>query len=154
MQETQEMQVWSLGQEKSPGGGGATHSCILAQKNPVDQEAWWAVIHGVTKSWTQVSMKDWRQEAGEEGDDRGQWIWVWTSSGRWWKTSKPGVLQPMGVTKSQTRLSDWTTDIYVYIYVCIYKYIWKWKALSRVRLFVTPWTTQFMEFSSLEYWSG
>ena len=26
--------------------------------------------------------------------------------------------------------------------------------LSRVRLFVTPWTIQFMEFSRPEYWRG
>ena len=31
---------------------------------------------------------------------------------------------------------------------------WKWKLLSRVRLFVTPWTLQSMEFSRPEYWSG
>ena len=31
---------------------------------------------------------------------------------------------------------------------------WKWKSLSRVRLFVTPWTIQSMEFSRPEYWSG
>ena len=31
---------------------------------------------------------------------------------------------------------------------------WKWKSLSHVRLFVTPWTTQSMEFSRQEYWSG
>ena len=29
-----------------------------------------------------------------------------------------------------------------------------WKLLSLVQLFVTPWTTQFMEFSRPEYWSG
>ena len=43
--------------------------------------------------------KDWG-----EGDDRGWggwmilltwWSWVWASSGRWWRTGKPGVLQPM-----------------------------------------------------------
>ena len=28
------------------------------------------------------------------------------------------------------------------------------KSLSRVRLFVTPWTIQPMEFSRSEYWSG
>ena len=28
------------------------------------------------------------------------------------------------------------------------------KSLSRVRLFVTPWTIQFVEFSRPEYWSG
>ena len=31
---------------------------------------------------------------------------------------------------------------------------WKWKLLSRVLLFVTPWTTQSMEFSRPEYLSG
>ena len=30
----------------------------------------------------------------------------------------------------------------------------KWKSLSRVRLFVTPWTIQSMEFYRPEYWSG
>ena len=24
-----------------------------------------------------------------------QWTWVWASSGRWWRTGKPGVLQSM-----------------------------------------------------------
>ena len=24
-----------------------------------------------------------------------QWIWVWASSGRWWRTGKPGMLQTM-----------------------------------------------------------
>ena len=45
-----------------------------------------------------------RLKAGGEGDDIGwdgwmasptQWIWVWASSGRWWRTGKPGVLQSM-----------------------------------------------------------
>ena len=31
---------------------------------------------------------------------------------------------------------------------------WKWKSLSRVRLFATPRTMQYMEFSRPEYWSG
>ena len=25
-----------------------------------------------------------------------QWTWVWASSGSWWRTGKPGVLQSMG----------------------------------------------------------
>ena len=25
-----------------------------------------------------------------------QWTWSWASSGRWWRTGKPGVLQSMG----------------------------------------------------------
>ena len=39
-----------------------------------------------------------------------RWTWVWASSGSWWRTGKPGVLQSLG-SQSQTRLSDWpTTD--------------------------------------------
>ena len=30
----------------------------------------------------------------------------------------------------------------------------KWKLLSYVQLFVTPWSTQSMEFSRPQYWSG
>ena len=32
--------------------------------------------------------------------------------------------------------------------------IWKWKLLSLFGLFVTPWTSQSMEFSRPESWSG
>ena len=31
---------------------------------------------------------------------------------------------------------------------------WEWKSLSPVQLFATPWTTQSMDFSRPEYWSG
>ena len=37
-----------------------------------------------------------------------QWTWVWVNSSSWWWTGRPGMLPSMGVTKSQTRLSDWT----------------------------------------------
>ena len=51
-----------------------------------------------------------------EGDDRWdgwmasltQWTWVWASSGSWWWTGRPGVLQSMG---SQRVGHDWTTDL-------------------------------------------
>ena len=54
--------------------------------------------------------------AGGEGHDRGRdgwvasltrWTWVWASSGRWWRTWKPDVLQSMGL-QSWTWLSNWT----------------------------------------------
>ena len=45
------------------------------------------------------------------------------------------------VTKSWTRLSDWTIK-------------WKWKSLSRVRLLVIPWTIYSMEFSRPEHFSS
>ena len=57
-----------------------------------------------------------RLKVGGEGDDRGwdgwmasptQWTWVWVSSGSWWWTGRPGMLQSME-SQSRTWLSDWT----------------------------------------------
>ena len=82
-----------------------------------------------------------RLKAGGEGDDRGdgwivsvtEWLWVWTSSGRWWRTVKPSVLQSMG---SQRVGLNWVTEqqsfmhihrsgsnyrcISMYVYVCMF----------------------------------
>ena len=33
----------------------ATHSSILAWKIPMDKEAWWTIVHGVTKGWTRLN---------------------------------------------------------------------------------------------------
>ena len=33
----------------------ATHSSILAQRIPMDKGAWWAAVHGVSKSHLQLS---------------------------------------------------------------------------------------------------
>ena len=58
-----------------------------------------------------------RLKTGGESDDKGwndwkvsltQWTWVWSSSRRWWRTGKPGMLQSMG-SQNWTQLSDWTT---------------------------------------------
>ena len=39
-----------------------------------------------------------------------QWIWVWASTRRWWWTDREAWHAAVhGVTKSQTRLSKWTT---------------------------------------------
>ena len=46
--------VRSLGWENSLEEGMATRSCILAQKIPMDKAAWWATVHGVTESQTQL----------------------------------------------------------------------------------------------------
>ena len=58
-----------------------------------------------------------RLKAGREGDDRGWDGWmasltqctrVWVSSGSWWWTGRPGVLQFMG---SQRVGHDWPTEL-------------------------------------------
>ena len=47
--------VQSLGWEDPLENGTATHSRILAWKIPMDRGAWWAIVHGVTKSRTLLS---------------------------------------------------------------------------------------------------
>ena len=40
---------------RSPAGGNGNplqYSCL---ENPVDRGAWWATVHGVTKSWIRLS---------------------------------------------------------------------------------------------------
>ena len=58
-----------------------------------------------------------RLKAGGEGDDRGwdgwmasptQWTWVWASSGSWWWTGRPDVLQSMGLQRVG---HDWATEL-------------------------------------------
>ena len=82
-------------------------------------------------SWNSNTLATWCEElthwkrpccweslkAGGEGDDREgdcwmvsltRWTWVWVSSGSWWWTGKPGVLQSMG---SQRVGHDWATEL-------------------------------------------
>ena len=71
----------------------------------------WEELTHWKRPWCWERLK----EGGEENDRRWdgwmasltQWTWVWASSGSWWWTGRPGMLQSMG-SQSQTRLSDWT----------------------------------------------
>ena len=56
MQETQETQVQSLGQEDPLEEGMATYSIILAWRIPVDRGIWQATVHMVAKSWTHLKQ--------------------------------------------------------------------------------------------------
>ena len=61
---------------------------------------WWEEPTHWKRPWCWERLK-----VGGEGDDRGwdgwmasftQWTWVWASSGSWWWTGRPGMLQSMG----------------------------------------------------------
>ena len=55
----QETWFRSLGWEDSPGEGNGNplqYSCL---ENPMDRGTWQATVHGVTKSWTQLSINNW-----------------------------------------------------------------------------------------------
>ena len=69
-----------------------------------------------TDSWEKTLILE-RLKAGGEGDDRGwdgwmasltQWTWVWASSGSWWWTGKPGMMQSIG---SQRVGHSWETKL-------------------------------------------
>ena len=39
------------GSGRSPGGGHGNPLQCSCLENPIDRGAWWAVVHGVAKSW-------------------------------------------------------------------------------------------------------
>ena len=67
--------------------------------------------------WLEKALCWERLKVGGEGDDRGWdgwmasptwWTWVWVSSGSWWWTGKPGILQSVG--SHRVRL-NWVTEL-------------------------------------------
>ena len=56
--------------------------------------------------------KHWRQEEKVTPEDEmvslTWWTWIWVSSGSWWWTGKPGMLQSMG---SQSVGHDWVSEL-------------------------------------------
>ena len=60
----------------------------LIRKEPDSGKDWWQEEKETTEGWMAPPT---------------QQTWAWASSGRLWRTGKPGV------AKSRTRLSDWTT---------------------------------------------
>ena len=84
---------------------------------------WWSWNSNTLVTWCE-ELTHWKRpwfwerlKAGGEGDNRGwdgwmasptRWTWVWASSGSWWWTGRPSVLQSMG---SQRVRHDWATEL-------------------------------------------
>ena len=77
--------------------------------------AWFEELTHWKRPWS------WERLKAGEGDSRGQdgwmasptqWTWVWVSSGRRWRTGKPGLLQSMGCCSpcSCRVRHDWATE--------------------------------------------
>ena len=72
---------------------------------------WCEELTRLKRPWCWEGLK-----AGGEGDVRGwdgwmaspTWTWIWASSGSWWWTGRPGVLQSTG---SQRVGHDWVTEL-------------------------------------------
>ena len=87
------------------------------------KDLWWNWSSSSLANWCKeltLWKKPWcseRLKAGGEEDCRGwdgwmasltQWTWVWASSGNWWWTGKPGVLQSMGLQRIRyDKVTEW-----------------------------------------------
>ena len=83
----------------------------------------WCWSSNISATWC-VGLAHWKRpwgwerlKTGGEGDNRGWYgsvasptrcTWVWASSGSWWWTGKPGMLQSMG---SQRVRQGWATEL-------------------------------------------
>ena len=83
---------------------------------------WFEELTHLKRPWCWERLK-----AGGEGDDRGwdgwmasqtQWMWVSVTSGSWWWTGRPGVLQFMG---SQRVGHDWVTEMNCSCEICFFE---------------------------------
>ena len=102
--------------------------CKIKPLNPIGNQSW--IFIGKTnaeapilwppdaKNWLSGkdpdAEKDWRQEEKGTTENDGWmasptwWTWVWASSGSWWWTERPGVLQ---FTRMQRVGHDWATEL-------------------------------------------
>ena len=79
---------------------------------PITVATWYEELTHWKRPWCWERLK-----VGGEGDDRGwgcwtesptQWTWVWTNSGSWCWTGKPGMGQSV---RSQRVGHDWATEL-------------------------------------------
>ena len=76
------------------------------------KDRYYAILTHWKRPWCWERLK-----AGGEGNDRGwdgwmasptRWTWVWVTSGSWWGTRRPGMLQSL---ESQRVRHNWATEL-------------------------------------------
>ena len=98
------------------------HSCL---ENPMDGGAWWAAVHGVTKSWTRLSdvTFTFHFHALEEEMATHSSVLAWRIPG----TEEPGGLPSMGSHRVGHNWSDLEAASaaaaqYYYDFICYFSY--------------------------------
>ena len=114
-----------LGSGRSPGEGNGNplqYSCL---ENPMDGRAWWATVHGVTKSWTRLS------------DFTSSQAWVSLRLGLDFlaciSNFRPGVSSGARVLVAATSFTDWAPVG-----------LWQWHLYTLSVFLLFPWV----------YWDG
>ena len=115
----------------------SSNQSILKEISPecVHWKAWcWSWNFNTLATWCKELThlkRPWcweRLKVGGEGDNRGwdgwmasltQWTWVYVTSGSWWWTGRPGMLQSMGWqrVRHDLALSNWTTTMKTTMYI-------------------------------------
>ena len=116
-------------------GNPLQYSCL---ENPMDRGAWWAAVHGVAKSWTQLSdlTFTFHLHASEKEMATHSSVLAWRTPG----TVEPGGLLSMGshrVGHDWSNLATSAAVIFHYVYVSQFLYP-----------FICQWTSGLLLFSS------
>ena len=80
-----ESRVQAMGWKDPLEWGMATSSSILGWRIPMDRGAWWAAVHGVTKSQTRLTTKHSTTQRKHENPTKRQMIYVKHSNMRFFK---------------------------------------------------------------------
>ena len=128
---------------------------VIQPVNPKGNQSWYSLEELMLKlklqyfgTWCK-ELTHWKRpwywerlKAGREGDDRGWngwmasptwWTWVWASSGSWWWTGKPCMLQSRG---SQRVRHDWATELKWYRWNHTVYNLWIWAFFPHS---IIPW---------------
>ena len=84
-----------------PGDGGWGRRQRRSKKVKINGDRPFSIAQGLTALERRQRMRRWTAS-------QTWWTWVWSSSGSWWWTGRPGVLQS---TESPRVGHDWTTEL-------------------------------------------
>ena len=105
--------VWSLGWEDPPGGGRGNPHQYSCLEHPHGQRSL-ATVHGVTKSWTQLSNYIFTQSSWTEGS-----LYI-DSYSPWWPPPTPWLHKNYMLSACKSSLPvwislPWTPDTYIHL---------------------------------------